>query len=67
MPKVDLDRTIHAGGKVFFKGEAFVSDEDAALIEAEQKRLADLEGEQPEENPEEKPETPKKTTKKTEK
>lgn len=63
MPKVDLERTIHAGGKVFFKGAAFVSDADKALIDAELERLKEIEAEQPEEQTE----TPKKTKTKTEK
>jgi len=63
MPKMDLDRTIHAGGKVFFKGTAFVSDADKLLIDAEIERLEKQESEQPEEESE----TPKKKTKTTEK
>lgn len=45
MPKVTLDRTIHAGGKVFFKGDAFVTDAEKVLIEAEIKRLEEIEAE----------------------
>ena len=63
MPKVNLDRTVHAGGKVFFKGEAFVSDQDKALIDAEIERLnqidAEAEGEESQ--------APKKTTKRSDK
>jgi hypothetical protein len=63
MPKIDLDKTVHAGGKVFFKGEAWVSEDEAKLIEAELTRLAELESEQPEE----KSAMPKKTRTKSDK
>jgi hypothetical protein len=62
MPKVDLDRTIHASGKVFFKGPAVVSEADKALIDAELERLKEQESEQSEEA-----EPAKKTKTKTEK
>lgn len=65
MAEITLDRTIHAGGKVFFKGKAFVSDADKILIDAELERLKQIEAEQAES--EEETETPKKKTKSTEK
>jgi len=63
MPKINLDRTVHAGGKVFFKGEAVVSDQDKELIDAELERLRQIEAESEGEGDE----APKKGKAKTEK
>lgn len=48
MPKVNLEKTIHAGGRVFFAGEAVVSDQDKELIEAELERQKRLEADEAE-------------------
>lgn len=45
MPKVNLSRTVHVGGKVFFKGEAFVSDAEKTAIDAEIERLEQIDAE----------------------
>lgn len=62
MPKIDLENTIHAGGKVFFKGTAFVSEADKILIDNELERLKQEEAKKAEQS-EEETETPKKKTK----
>ena len=62
MPKVTLEQTIHAKGKVFFKGTAIVSDADKVLIDEELERQKQAEAKKAEQ-PEEETETPKKKTK----
>lgn len=62
MAEVNLEKTVHVGGKVFFKGKAIVSDQDKILIDAELERLKALEEQQQAEQSEE-DETPKKKTK----
>lgn len=66
MPKVNLPRTVHVGGKVFFKGEAFVTDAEQVSIEAEIKRLDEIDA-QAAEASEEEEEKPKRAKTKTDK
>lgn len=49
MKEIKLEKTIHAGGKVFFPGKAFVTDAEAVLIENELKRLGETDLAKPDE------------------
>jgi len=65
MPQIDLDRTVHVGGKVFFKGKAFVTDAEKVMIDAEIERLNEIDAQAAEaaETDEEKPKKSKKNDK----
>ncbi|MET0754054.1 MAG: hypothetical protein ABWZ66_11800 [Pyrinomonadaceae bacterium] len=69
MPKINLKRTVHVGGKVFFKGDAFVTDAEEVMIQAEIERLEEIEAQAAEaaEDAEENIEAPKKSNRKSDK
>jgi hypothetical protein len=66
MPKVNLPRTVHVGGKVFFKGDAFVTDAEKIQIDTEIQRLEEIEAEAAEHS-EDDSDKPKKGSKKSDK
>jgi hypothetical protein len=66
MAEINLERTVHVGGKVFFKGKAFVTDAEKQMIDAEIERLNEIDA-QAAEDSEEAEEKPKKSKTKTDK